>query len=345
MATWLRNDEVRDLGILGLGFIGAACFVEILGLLGIDRSYTYHIAARIAIMALFGIAFNIAFGYCGILSFGHALLYGGGGYIVGILSVKMGVNNMLVTLPMAAIGGAALGAMLGLVTMRNVGMAVVLITFAVAHSVWLILQINPLGLTNGEGGLSGIGRHMSWSGGGANLWTTERSYYWLCAGIILGTCIALRLCVASRIGLAMRAVRDEPTRADTIGLNVKAVRALAFAISGAAAGIAGGLGAMLSGVVTPEDAHWLLSGDVLLFAVLGGAATFLGPALGACVVVLAEIYLGEITRSWPLLLGLIYVVVIRFAPGGVVGAYEDWRRGRKRDSKRLDTIRDDRVQR
>lgn len=283
-------------------------------------SYTLLIAQRMVVLALFGVAFNVVFGAADMPSLGHAAMFGLGGYAAGLGLVKWGwgVPTVLVV---ALVVGGLIGLVFGVATLRTDGIYLLLLTLAIAQAIWG-LAFQQVKLTGGDNGISGLDRSgLSWFGDGVV------SFYWTALVIVAVAVAVLYWFHVSAVGTVIKAVGMSPSRLQALGYRVGSYRVVAFVVSGAFSALAGVLYALSNRFVGPENLAWQLSAEVMLFAILGGAAWFVGPMIGAVLVVGAEAVLSNYTQRWTFALGLLYVVTMLFMPDGVMGL---WHRLRSR---------------
>jgi branched-chain amino acid transport system permease protein len=263
------------------------------------------------------LAYNVLLGQGGMLSFGHAVYSGLGSFLAihTLNAVSAGTLALPVSL-VPLVGGLAglfFAALLGYVTTRKAGTTFAMITLGIGELVWSMSLMLPE-FFGGEGGVSGnrvVGQPV-W---GVSFGPQIQMYYLIAVYTFLSTA-ALFAFTRTPLGRMLNAVRDNPERVEFIGYSTQHVRFLAFMVSGFFAGIAGGLGALNLEIVTAEVVGALRSGAYLLFVFLGGATFFFGPIIGAVLMVLATI-LSELTKAWLLYLGLVFLFMVMYAPGGV----------------------------
>jgi branched-chain amino acid transport system permease protein len=264
------------------------------------------------------LAFNMLLGQGGMLSFGHAVYSGLGGFFA-IHALNM-ISDGALPLPVSLIPlvgglfGLLSAALLGYVTTKKAGTPFAMITLGIGELVAAMALMFP-GFFGGEGGISG-----DRTAGHAVLGITfgpQIQLYYLIA-VYCFFCTALMFAFTrTPLGRMLNAVRDNPERVEFIGYSTQHVRYLAFMASGLFMGIAGGLGALNFEIVTSEVVGAARSGAYLLFTFLGGAMFFFGPIIGAVLMVLALVLLSELTRAWLLYLGLIFLFMVMYAPGGI----------------------------
>ncbi|MFJ2991539.1 branched-chain amino acid ABC transporter permease [Pandoraea sp. NPDC087047] len=285
--------------------------------------------------AILALSFNLLLGSTGLLSFCHATYAGIGAYAGVWCMNRIGAHGLPVSMALVpfagALAGGAAGATLGYVTTRRSGMTFAMITLGVAELVWVIAAMLP----EWFGGERGIPTDRTlgapWLG---ITFATQREIYGLVA-MWLFVCTAMMYGVTrTPLGFLARAVRDNAVRVAFLGQSPAAVRYRMQIVSAAFAGVAGALGALNFELVSADTFSLERSGAVLVFTVLGGTAYFAGPMLGAVVGVFATVVLATYTRAWQLYLGLGFLAVVVFAPGGIAGwiamHVQAWRNGRAR---------------
>jgi len=270
----------------------------------------------IAIIAC--LSYNMLLGQGGMLSFGHAVYSGLGSYMAvhALNMVSKGTLPIPVSL-LPIIGGFAgmgFAVLFGYVTTRKSGTPFAMITLGLAELVFA-MSLMFSEFFGGEAGVSG-NRVVGQPFFGISFGPGTQVYYLI--AVYTFVCVALMFAFTrTPLGRILNAVRDNPERVEFIGYSTQRVRYLAFIISGFFAGIAGGLGVILFEIVTAEVVSGIRSGAYLLFTFLGGATFFFGPIIGGVLMVLASVLLSEITKAWLLYLGLIFVFMVMYAPGGI----------------------------
>jgi branched-chain amino acid transport system permease protein len=269
----------------------------------------------IAIIAC--LAYNILLGQGGMLSFGHAV-YSGLGSFLAIHSLNLvasGSWQMPVSLVplMGGLAGLLFAALFGFVSTKKSGTPFAMITLGLGELIWAMSLMLPE-FFGGEGGISAnrvVGKAVMGITFGPQIqvYYLIALYCFICTGLMFAF-------TRTPLGRILNAVRDNPQRVEFIGYDTRWVRYLAFMLSGLFAGIAGGLAALNFEIVTAEVVGAARSGAYLLFTFLGGATIFFGPIIGAVLMVLALVLLSEFTKAWLLYLGLVFVLMVMFAPGG-----------------------------
>lgn len=303
----------RGLQIAGAALVVVAAFAVPF----VASAFHTGIATRMAIFALFGLAFNVVFGAGGMPSLGHAAFFGVGGYIVGIGSLRYGLGFWAI-LGLALLLGALLGILMGLLTLRTQGVYLLLLTLAIGQAVWG-LAFQQVRLTGGDNGLAGIRRELLPIGG-----QNVATFHWGVVVLVLFFAALLRWFQRSPAGVAIVAHRESASRLAALGYRVGAYRVAAFAVSGAVSAVAGVLYAMSNRFVGPENLAWQTSAEIMLFAIVGGATYFAGPIIGAILLVGLETFAIGFTDRWVTILGLTYILSMLYLPDGVLGLVDRW---------------------
>jgi branched-chain amino acid transport system permease protein len=270
----------------------------------------------IAIIAC--LSYNMLLGQGGMLSFGHAVYSGLGSYMaIHALNMvsKGGLPIPVSLLPIVGgLAGMFFAVLFGYVTTRKAGTPFAMITLGMAELVFA-MSLMFSEFFGGEAGVSG-NRVVGQPFFGVSFGPGTQVYYLI--AVYTFVCVALMFAFTrTPLGRILNAVRDNPERVEFIGYSTQRVRYLAFIISGFFAGIAGGLGSLLFEIVTAEVVGAHRSGGYLLFTFLGGATFFFGPIIGGVLLVLASVLLSELTKAWLLYLGLIFLFMVMYAPGGI----------------------------
>jgi branched-chain amino acid transport system permease protein len=270
----------------------------------------------IAIIAC--LSYNILLGQGGMLSFGHAVYTGLGSFVAihALNAISGGHSNIPVSLiPMVGgLAGIGFAVLLGYVTTKKAGTPFAMITLGVAELVFA-MSLMFSEFFGGEAGISG-NRVAGQTFMGITFGPQIQIYYLI--AIYTFVCVALMYAFTQTpLGRILNAVRDNPERVEFIGYNTQRVRYFAFIIAGFFAGISGGLGALNFEIVTAEVVGAGRSGGYLLFTFLGGATFFFGPIIGGVLMVLAFVLLSELTKAWLLYLGLLFLFMVMYAPGGI----------------------------
>jgi branched-chain amino acid transport system permease protein len=274
--------------------------------------------AQMGIAIIACLSYNMLLGQGGMLSFGHAVYTGLGSFVAihALNSITGGQSNIPVSLiPLVGgVAGIGFAVLFGYVTTKKAGTPFAMITLGVAELVFA-MSLMFSEFFGGEAGISG-NRVAGQAFMGITFGPQIQIYYLI--AIYTFVCVALMYAFTQTpLGRILNAVRDNPERVEFIGYNTQRVRYLAFIIAGFFAGVSGGLGALNFEIVTAEVVGAGRSGGYLLFTFLGGATFFFGPIIGGILMVLAFVLLSELTKAWLLYLGLLFLFMVMYAPGGI----------------------------
>jgi len=299
----------------------AAALVMLPFVPGLASDFGRSLLSQMGIAAVFALSFNVLLGQTGLLSFGHAVYFGLGGYaaIHVMRAINHGFPVPVAVSPLAgALAGLAFGALLGSVTTRRAGTIFALITLGVGELVYAATFMLPT-FFGGEEGVT-ASRTRGPAILGFDLATQLQVYYAVAAWGLVAAML-MRAFGATPVGRMCYAVRDNPQRAAFIGYNTQAVRLVAFSVAGMFAGLAGGLHAINYEIVAADSVSALRSGNVLLMTYIGGIGHFAGPVIGAIVITWLQASLSGYTSAWLLYLGLFFMITIVFAPSGIAGLF------------------------
>jgi branched-chain amino acid transport system permease protein len=293
------------------------------------------ILIEVFILAILAMSYNLMFGFTGVISFGHALFFGLGGYILGLIVERASLGTEL-GLVVGVIAGALvcgiLSLLMGLVSLRLRGVYFAIFTLAIAEMFFIYIGRWPL--TNAEDGfpVNNLPELL-------NPTRNRLTYYYLVLIIMVLTFMFIRRLIHSPTGSVFLAIRENENRAQTIGYNTLSYKLLAITLAGMMASGAGMLHIILNKKVGPEILSVTYTVDPLLMTIIGGVGTFTGPIVGAAGLHLSERVLNRefvfgdtivnIGQNWSLILGLIFIVVVLVFPQGVVGTWLRWRMRRK----------------
>jgi branched-chain amino acid transport system permease protein len=275
---------------------------------------------------IFACAFNLLLGYTGLLSFGHAAYLGSAAYITGWLVRSAGWSPELGVLA-GVLVGAVLGLGVGLIGIRRQGIYFAMITLAMAQMIYFVCLQVPF--TGGEDGLQGVPRGVLF---GVIDLSSDLAMYFVVLAVFAAVFLFIIRVVHSPYGQVLKAIRENEPRAVSLGYDVDKYKLLAYVLSTALAGLAGSLKTLVLGFATLSDAHWSLSGEVVLMTLLGGMGTFAGPVLGAFTIIGLQDYLADRVGSWvTVIIGVIFVIcVVAFRRGFVGELLEYQKRFRSR---------------
>lgn len=277
------------------------------------EAYVEHVVVQMMLMGLYAMAWDFLNGYVGLFSFGHAAFFGAGAYTAAILVVRGGIASTPAVLAAALAVAVVVGLAVGSLAARVGSVAVFLVTFAAAETLYLVVLADPGGLTNGDNGLPGVAPAPML---GLDLTDQVTFYYAALAAVVLSY-LALRAITRTQFGQVLLGIRENELRVRFAGYRVEQYKTAAFAVSAMFAGLAGTLTALHERIAAPEALGWFVSGEAVLYATLGGTGTLLGPVLGASLIILAREVLSDFFRSWLIFVGLTYIVLVYFLPGGL----------------------------
>jgi branched-chain amino acid transport system permease protein len=268
--------------------------------------------------ALFACAFNLLIGYGGLLSFGHAMFLGTAGYVSAHAAKVWGFPPEL-----AILAGTACAALLGLVTgliaIRRQGIYFAMTTLALAQMVYFFYVQAPF--TGGEDGIQAVPR-------GTLFGVLDLSNVWAMYGtvfvIFMAGFLLIYRVIHSPFGQVLKAIRENESRALSLGYDVNRYKLLAYILSAALAGLAGGTKALVFQLASLTDVHWSMSGEVVLMTLLGGLGTVFGPVVGAFIIITMENYLAQLGAWVTVVQGAIFVVCVLTFRRGVVGEIGNW---------------------
>ncbi|MGH6974437.1 MAG: branched-chain amino acid ABC transporter permease, partial [Stellaceae bacterium] len=312
----------RSLLVEVLTALGLVAAPFVLGPLG----FAPGTANQILVWGLFGIGFDLLFGYTGLLSFGQSAFYGTGGFVAAYLLTRAGMSNVVLALVIGMIAATIAGYGVGLIALRRTGIYFAMITVAIAETFYF-LENSPLSAwTGGENGLPGVPTpHFALFGFDYLVSNDWSMYGFLAVCYFVGIVIALRI-VRSPVGAILHAIRENPLRAAAVGHNVHGYKLTAFVIAAAYAGFAGGLLGVLQAFMPPEAFSFDTSGQLIMQTVIGGAGTLFGPLVGAAVWLSLRDFLQQslnLGAAWKLVLGLIFVLLVCFLRRGLIGGLRD----------------------
>ena len=297
---------------------GAFALLLIVAPLVFSSSLALTVLSQMGYTIIICLSYNILLGQGGMLSFGHAVYTGLGAFLAIhalnlVVAGKLPLPVSLVPL-VGGIAGAAVAALLGWVTTKKGANTFAMITLGVGELVFAMSLMFPE-FFGGEGGISSnrvVGKPFMGISYGPQIqvYYLIAVYCFICTG-------AMFALTRTPLGRMLNAVRDNPERVEFIGYSTQRIRYIAFMLSGLFSGVAGGLAALNFEIVTAEVVGAARSGAYLLFVFLGGATFFFGPIIGAVLMVFALVLLSELTKAWLLYLGLIFLFMVMYAPGGI----------------------------
>jgi branched-chain amino acid transport system permease protein len=280
------------------------------------------------IFSIFALSLNLLVGYTGLPSLGHAAYFAVGAYAAGLMSVHV-TSNFFAGALAGIVAGTLLAATFGLLALRAAGVYFLMITLALAQIAWGV-ALTWREVTGGDDGLRGVSRPTL---GFVNIDLIDTSRFYLFALIcFVAAFVLVRALLLSPFGRSLLGIQSNAGRMNALGYHVWLHKYIIFVISGAFAGFAGVLFVQYKGFVSPEAASILVSAEVMLMVIIGGAATLAGPVLGAFIIILLSNFISAYTAHWTFVLGALYAIVMLLAPDGIVGEIKNAIRRRERAS-------------
>ncbi len=264
-------------------------------------------AMKALCFALFACAFNLLIGYVGLLSFGHALFFGGASYASAHAALAWGWPPELAVL-FSVLVSAALGLLVGAIAIRRQGIYFAMITLALAQMFYFFCLRAEF--TGGENGIQAVPR--------GHLANTYVMYYFVAAVFLVAFAVIFRV-IHSPFGQVLKAVRENEPRAISLGYKTDQYKVIAFVLSAGLAGLAGGTKAIVFQLASLTDVHWGMSGEVILMTLIGGIGTIFGPVVGAVFFVTLENYLAQLGSWVQVVQGVIFVICVIAFRRGIVG--------------------------
>jgi len=286
------------------------------------RSYLYTLT-DVTILGLFAVSFNLLFGYSGLLSFGHAAYFGIGAYSSAVfLQYAPGMPILIVAMA-GACCAALIGAAIGTICVRRHGPYFAMLTLAFGMLIYLIIW-KLRSITGGDDGLGNFVPPTIWLPGVGSFRSGD--LYRLYLGVLLTVAPLLAvlwvLFTFTPFGNAVRSIRLNEERASFLGLNIFMIKAVNYTLACGLAGFAGALYVVAHDFVSPQIAGIDMSTDVVMMAFIGGAQNFFGPLIGALIFVVAGDQLSAITERWQMIMGVVFILMVMFAPSGVLGGLQ-----------------------
>ena len=292
-----------------------------------DQSFYLSFASRILITALAASSLNLVLGYGGMVSFGHAAFVGTGAYVASI-ALAEGIGSAWFGWPAAVLASGLAALAIGALSLRTRGVYFIMITLAFAQMAYYL--VNSMKAYGGDEGLTLPSRATL--GFGLDL-GDEVTFYYVVLFILAISLYALHRLVNARFGRALRAIRDNEARAEALGFPTLRCKLVAFAIAGAAGGLAGALLASHGKYVNPNILHWTQSGTLLVMVILGGVGRLWGGVIGAVALLVLEHVMAEVRIDWlaalaptyqqhaSLGVGLVLLAIVLYAPQGIAGLF------------------------
>jgi len=313
----LKKSSLGALAALAMGAVVA---------FGVSSSTLLSLLTQSIIYAVFALGVGVLLKQNGMVSFGHALFFGGASYLIGILlQLQLMSAELAILVTLLAVTAAAF--LIGLVIVRVPGVAFGMLTLAIGQMFFLSAS-RARGLTGGADGMN-----IDWPsrlfGFPMSQMLKPATMFLVCWSTLVVVMFLLAWLMRTRFGGITEAVRDNEERARFIGITTLLPRAAVYALSALVTSVAGVLSAMNTGFVSPESMHWSLSGVALMMVVVGGFKALWGPAVGAVVYFMFKDILGEHATHWMTIFGMALIAVIVFSPTGVAGLFDRWVLGKK----------------
>jgi branched-chain amino acid transport system permease protein len=328
------REAARPLAIAGLVVL-ALLLIAPLVLPALGAKFWVNVLAEVMIWSLLAASVNLLFGYTGLLSFGQALYFGMGAYGVAFGLDKFGLSFW----PSFALGigiGTLTAAVAGIVAVRLTWHYFAIIT-VVFSLIFYFLSVGWKDLTNGDDGMP-FSIPPVLQAGGVELKLYDLTFQYYFVFVIVGLCyLLLWALLRSPLGLAFRSVRDNDERAGLIGLNTYLIRYASFVIAGFIASVSGVLFALFARFATASYLFWTVSGEGVIWAIVGGTGTLFGPALGTAVLIVLREELSLYWEHYLLVVGLIVILMVRYAPDGLLGLLDRLLRAARRAPARVST--------
>lgn len=271
------------------------------------------IITEVLILGIFALSLNILVGYTGLVSLGHAAFFGTGAYVAGIIGKNVS-NNLIITLIGAIIAATILAVIIGFFSTRLSGFYFLMVTLAFSQMVYAVAH-QWSSVTGGSNGFTGIPKPDLFG----ITFNQHVSLYFLILVIFIIVYLGLHRFIHSPLGNIFIGIRENETRMRATGYNTIFYKNLSFVIAGGLGGLAGALYSYFNGFVAPSDVYWTVSGQVLIMVLIGGAGTLIGPVLGAAFIVILETIVSSYIDMWMLIIGVIFIFFVIFAPKGIVG--------------------------
>jgi branched-chain amino acid transport system permease protein len=293
--------------------LAVAAVALALGPLAGMPNFVQALVIEILIFSILALSLDILLGHTGLVSFGHAAFFGVAAYGLGIAAGRM-TPELMVTVPVGLAAAVLLAIPLGWLSIRLSGFYFLMITFAFAQMVYVV-AFRWKWLTGGSDGL--LIPSATFLGLPA-LRSREALYYTTLAAFLL-SCIGMISILRTQFGRALAGIRENTLRMRALGYNVRRYKLIAFVIAAGFGGVAGVLNSQFNLFIAPESVHWTQSALVLVMVLIGGSGYFLGPIIGATIVILLQHWLSSYTEYWGLVLGLLFIALISGAREGIAG--------------------------
>lgn len=289
----------------------ACLFLVLVAVPFLGSRYLTELAVQVMIFSLLALSLNILVGHVGLVSFGHAAFFAIGGYATAFFLTRWQLP-LGAAMPLAILLATAFALVIGMLCVRLKAIYFAMLTLAFSMLVWgIIIKWKPV--TGGDNGFVGIAL--------PRFLASPQSFYWFTLAVVAASTVLMWLLSKSTMGRTFVAIRENETRASFLGVNVRQMQLIAFVLAALFAAVAGSLMAMYLRGMYPQSAFWTQSGHIVISVLLGGVHSFVGPILGASLLYLLEVTIHQYTQYWPLVMGLILLVVVLVLPDGLIGLF------------------------
>jgi branched-chain amino acid transport system permease protein len=318
MTAHARSPWSRLYGAFGIsGPVTLLLLVAAIGVPWLPGEFWTHVGTEILIFGLFAMSFNLLYGYMGQISFGHAAFFGVGAYATAMLFTalkgadgQIGVAAFLLSLLVGPPIASLAALIVGFFCVRLIGIYFAMLTLAFGELLYYIV-FSWYSFTKGDDGIQGLLPPP--------FFQNSRIFYFFTLAIVAAASAVMWRITESPFGYAMRTLRDNQRRAAFLGTNVRSHMLANFVIAGAFGGVAGALWGPFSRSVNPSLLGWGESGIVVFMTLIGGSGSFIGPMLGSVIYTMLQAVVKMYTVYWPLTIGTIILLIVLFAPGGILG--------------------------
>ncbi|ODA42339.1 branched-chain amino acid ABC transporter permease [Desulfosporosinus sp. BG] len=307
-SSTLKIPQGKFRAYLGLGLSATGTLI-LLAMPTLISQYYVYLLATVFTTALLATSLNLVLGYGGLLHLHHGVFYGVGAYTVAIIMTKTSWP-FAVAVVLGPLVAALIALVIGWFCVRLRGLYFGMLTLALGQLVWAIIY-RWNALTNGDNGIHAIPV--------PEFLTSVNSVYYTTLIVLCISLVILYLISKSPFGLTLVATRDNPMRSESLGIHVKRHRLTAFVIAGFFAGLAGVLFVLIERSVAPSLLSWNKSAEILIMCLMGGLTVFMGPTLGAVILVVLSMFVGLYTEYWLLVLGVLLLILVLFLPQGILG--------------------------
>ncbi len=293
-------------------WVVALLVLAAMGLAVFGDAFVLRFAAEILLVGTAVMSLNVLVGFAGLVSLGHAALFGAAAYAAAV-AAQHGGHDLLVVIPLGMVCGMTLAAVMALVARRSSGLFFLVLTLMVGQMTWELV-FRWRAVTGGADGLRGFSG-LTVLGMPAS---QPLALYGLTLAVAVTAWWVLRTFVHAPIGHAIQGMRDQPLRMRALGFHLGRLRLNTFLVTGAVAGAAGSIYPFVNQYIGPNSVHWSMSATLVIMSVLGGIGTLAGGFVGAAVYLVAQTQLSSFTERWQLLIGLVFVLTVIFLPRGIV---------------------------